>query len=145
MLGEIKKKLKEKRGFTLIELVIVIVIILVLSSNLIPQILKYVDKANMASCKSDAATLLSQVQVDYVAMQAEEETGVSSITEVGNVQVAPKDKGEVTAKDVPDADSAMYHVKSDGSGEVEISSFAYNNGKYTAVWKNGKWTVKKNK
>ena len=48
---------KNKQGFTMVELIVVIVIILVLAAVLVPSLLKYIDKANQAKCRSEAATL----------------------------------------------------------------------------------------
>lgn len=39
------KKLKEKKGFTLVELIVVLVILAILAALLIPALTKYIDKA----------------------------------------------------------------------------------------------------
>ena len=39
------KKLKEKKGFTLVELIVVLVILAILAALLIPALIKYIDKA----------------------------------------------------------------------------------------------------
>lgn len=144
MLGKIRNKLKNKKGFTMVELIVVIVIILVLAGALVPQVLKYVEKSREANCKADAATILAQVQADYAAMQASDETGVSAITQIGEVMIAPA-TAEVTADTVNNKNDAAYYVKEDNTNHVyEITSFGYNNGSYTAIWSSGKWTVTKN-
>ena len=62
MLKRLRENRKSKKGFTLVELIVVIVIILVLAAVMVPSVLKYVDKANQANTKSDAATILVDVQ-----------------------------------------------------------------------------------
>ena len=49
MLKKMRKKAQNKKGFTLVELIVVIVIILILAAVLVPSLLKYVDKAGKAN------------------------------------------------------------------------------------------------
>lgn len=155
MFKKLRQKAKNKKGFTLVELIVVIVIILVLAAVLVPSLLRYVDKANKANCKADAATILSQLQADYAASQANEQTGVSALGDdykVNGVEVlnraatvaAPANKAVYTVTAVADSSAGAQTYN-------EITRFAYNNGKYTATWNmNGGtgvtagWTVTKN-
>lgn len=41
------KKLKEKKGFTLVELIVVLVILAILAALLIPALTGYIDKAKI--------------------------------------------------------------------------------------------------
>lgn len=56
-----KKRLTS--GFTLVELIVVIVIILILSAVLVPQLLKYVDRANQAKCAQQRRELANEFQI----------------------------------------------------------------------------------
>lgn len=40
------KKLKDKKGFTLVELIVVLVILAILAALLVPALTGYIDKAN---------------------------------------------------------------------------------------------------
>ena len=149
MFKKLRQKAKNKKGFTLVELIVVIVIILILAAVLVPSLLKYVDRANKANCKADAATILSQLQADYAASQANEQTGVTLGTDytVNGVPVIPN---TVTPTATPYARYTVTPV-ADGAGAQaynEITSFTYNNEKYTATWNmsgaNAGWTVTKN-
>ena len=157
MIKSLKERMKNKKGFTLVELIVVIVIILVLAAVMVPNLLKYIDRANKANCKADAATILSQVQADYAAMQASDQTGVTAITQIQGVAISEKTEGDVSATDVAVGTDkkpvAKYHVTttSNGTGDAdtfsygEITSFGYNNAKYTAVWnQTGGWVITKN-
>lgn len=59
---KILKNGKKKKGFTLIELIIVIAIIGILALIIIPQVLGYTNKAKNGTDVADARTLMSAVQ-----------------------------------------------------------------------------------
>ena len=56
-----KKLIKNKKGFTLIELIVVIAILAVLAAILIPSIMNYVAEARTARNNSNARALYSEV------------------------------------------------------------------------------------
>ena len=112
---------------------------------MVPNLLKYIGKANEANCKADAATILSQLQADYAAGQATEQTGVEALGtdyKVNNIPVTSSNATTLTPAD----NTALYRVV-DG----EITAFAYSNGKYVATWqvnteenvKGSSWSVTK--
>jgi len=71
-----KKALKklDNKGFTLVELIIVIAIIAVLAAVLAPQYIKYVDKARWSTDQNNASTLLHEVEVAIVDAGASGDT-----------------------------------------------------------------------
>lgn len=54
------KKLLNKKGFTLIELIVVIAIIAILAAILIPSLLNYIQEANDARDLANARSLVTQ-------------------------------------------------------------------------------------
>lgn len=58
------KKLKDKKGFTLVELIVVLVILAILAALLIPALTGYIDKAN-------AEKVVSQTRMITMAVQTE--------------------------------------------------------------------------
>lgn len=60
------KKLKEKKGFTLVELIVVLVILAILAALLIPALTGYIDKAKNKSIVADTrqAVMAAQTLVD---------------------------------------------------------------------------------
>lgn len=140
MIKKLRDKAKGKKGFTLVELIVVIVIILILAAVLVPQLLKYVDRANQANAKADAATILSQVQADFA--DAKITTAKPGDFTVNGVPVERVDSnGDGGGITTPDADNAQYSVKTENNVD-SITGFAYNNGRYTATWTQAAgWTV----
>lgn len=58
------KSLKNKKGFTIVELVIVIAVIAILAAVLIPTFSNIVERANKAAAQADAKNLWTQYCVD---------------------------------------------------------------------------------
>ncbi len=61
-----KKLLKNKKGFTLIELIVVIAILAILAAILIPSITNYISRATEAKDSANSRALYSQYAMEYV-------------------------------------------------------------------------------
>lgn len=57
------KKLRNKKGFTLIELIVVIAILAILAAILVPAILNYVDTAEQRTNETNARTFYSELSI----------------------------------------------------------------------------------
>lgn len=64
-----KKVKKNNKGFTLVELIIVIAIIAILVAVLAPNYVKYVDRSRWSSDRNDCETLLGQVKTAAIDVQ----------------------------------------------------------------------------
>ncbi len=64
-----KKVKKNNKGFTLVELIIVIAIIAMLVAVLAPNYVKYVDRSRWSSDRNDCETLLSEVKTGIIDVQ----------------------------------------------------------------------------
>lgn len=127
VLKKLREKSKSKKGFTLVELIVVIVIILILAAVMVPSLLKYIDRAQEANCRADAATIMSQLQADYAASLASDQTNVTAPpTDINGVPVTQGADGAAAA-----ANAALYTVNSTD----DIIYFTYNNGDYIATWR----------
>ena len=63
MIKTIRDKMKDKKGFTLVELIVVLVILAILAAILVPALLGYIDKAREKQITTNA-------NATYVAAQA---------------------------------------------------------------------------
>ena len=83
-----------KKGFTLIELIVVIAIIGVLAAILVPSMLGYVKKSKISSANSAASSLQKAINTALIEIDEETEEG-SDITEIEREK---KDDAKVTIK-----------------------------------------------
>lgn len=69
-----KRVKKNNKGFTLVELIIVIAIIAMLIAVLAPNYVRYVDRSRWSSDRNDCESLLQEVRTAIVDTQNEERT-----------------------------------------------------------------------
>lgn len=88
MLNRKKSKNILQKGFTLVELMIVIVIVGILSAVALPNFLSQTDKAKATEAKTQAASLLKQVTVDSLGSNITSAVGIANTNGTGSVAVA---------------------------------------------------------
>lgn len=69
-----KRVKKNNKGFTLVELIIVIAIIAILIAVLAPNYVRYVDRSRWSSDRNDCESLLQEVRTAIVDTQNEDKT-----------------------------------------------------------------------
>jgi general secretion pathway protein G len=62
MFGRIAYGLKNRKGFTLVELLVVVAIIAILAAALVPRLLGYTDRARQARAMSDLGTMKTVIE-----------------------------------------------------------------------------------
>jgi general secretion pathway protein G len=78
---KLKKKAKKGKGFTLVELLVVVAILAILAAALLPKFLGYTDKAREAQIMADLSTMKSVVEI-YAA-----DEGAGNYPAVGDIVV----------------------------------------------------------
>lgn len=117
----LREKLRNKKGFTLIEIIVVIVILAVLMAVAVPSVMSYMNEGNKAKYEAVARTVLINSQTEYAKAVADGKTGDTAKTAAQDA-VAAKSYGdnasvanvEITlTKDTKDSEKDIASVKCD--------------------------------
>lgn len=84
-----KANLKNKKGFTLVEVIVVLVILAILAAILIPSMIKYIDKAEQKAAIAEARSVLLAAQTiaseDYKTNDVD--TKLKEVTDLAEVKL----------------------------------------------------------
>lgn len=136
MFRKLKDRVTNKKGFTLVELIVVIVIILVLAAVMVPNVLKYVDKAARSNTKQEAATMLTQVQADVAEKYSNDKT-IEDVT-LGKVKAV---KNMTTFSNYTEKGTQKEAIFDYDDTTGEVTKFTYRDTKHFISWDiNTGWT-----
>lgn len=91
------KKLNNRKGFTLIELIVVIAILGILAAVLVPQLGGFTDKAKQAQVLSDAAALATAADAILVEKGSVSSTDNTAIASLAGITLTSSTTLNVTA------------------------------------------------
>ena len=129
-MSRLKKLCKNKKGFTLVEVVVVLVILAILAAILIPTLTGYVDKAKEKAIISEARSTVLAAQT----LASEAYAGGTTIDHTNNAD-------EVAAlAEVTESYITSFTVSSAG----KVTNLVYNDGTFTATYDGAGFTVTKN-
>ncbi len=136
-------RLNNKKGFTLIEIVIVIVIIAILAAILVPQLTKWIDKAKLARFKSEADTVRNAVAAYMTHEIAANEFDNATITDQNITTYAPNfwegaSESAGTTLQNTDSNKDGYTTFSIVDGVIE--SITYSSDGHSANYDGSEWT-----
>ena len=130
MLKWLNNKKKDNKGFSLVELIIVVAILAILVGLLAPQYIKYVEKSRKSADATNMDTLVNAVQVRAADAETDIPVGTYTIT-------LKKDAEPVFKKDGTPVKATQGNVK----GYQFVDAIAENVADYKSVrLKSNKWT-----
>ena len=117
------RAMKNKKGFTLVELIVVLVILAILAALLIPALTGYIDKANKEKVTAECRMVVMAAQTE-----ASEQYGALDST-VAEAQKAQKIADAMKVSDIKKLSetNGSFAIKVDGAGKVRSVEY-YNNG-----------------
>ena len=111
------KNLKNKKGFTIVELVIVIAVIAILAAVLIPTFSGVIEKAQKSAAEQNAANLYKEYIASLGADEIDEAVKATYVVEDDNgyyVLIVAGQVQEAVKGDAPEGTTALPEVEAEG-------------------------------
>ena len=128
------RKLKNRKGFTLVELIVVLVILAILAALLIPALTGYIDKANKEKVISETRMVAMAVQTECSEAYGQLKSG----GELKNWEADDGDKGQdhiksiIALAEVLDGENTKFKATAYKDGS--IATVMYTDGTYTCTY-----------
>lgn len=132
MIQRLKKAKENKKGFTLVELIVVLVILAILIALLVPSLTGYIDKAREKSVAAEARLMLEAVQTE------ESDEYGSNDTYSAKTDATPTD----AMKELSEA-KGTYTCTYSTDASAKVTKLEYTKDKHKAVWNGSAWTISK--
>ncbi len=136
-IGKMQKRMADgkRKGFTLVELIVVLVILAILAAMLVPALTGYITKAREKTTLAEARNVLTAVQT-----YESEQYGIGSYAEKNDATPALSGTtilgGYLLEGDVSSGATAKYSTDE----YAKVTEFEYTVGSTTVTYSNGEWT-----
>lgn len=133
---QLTKNLKKKKGFTLVEVIIVLVILAILAAILIPSLVGYIDKANEKASIANCRSFVMAAQT--IGSETYGEKGALSTGTNGTIT---KDDFLKEVFELSELDSTKFSgvIKMSSKGKVESVDFY--DGSYKVTFSGSSYTA----
>lgn len=120
---------QDKKGFTLIEIVIVLVIIAILAAALIPSMIGWIDDSKKKSFLTEARSAMTATQAEAATLYAAKGTiPAETFSDAANWSNIAKKTGATY-----DADNISWTLNAD----KQFETFRFDNDTYEVTWSKG--------
>lgn len=130
------KKLKNKKGFTLVELIVVLVILAILAALLVPALTGYIDKANKEKVVVEARMAVMAAQTEASSLYGKAGAG----NKLASVSQDDLNAAAVEAVKLAEMKSNTVGAAATLSDDGKVESAVYTTSLYTVVY-DGDYTV----
>lgn len=120
-----KRENKKNKGFSLVELIIVIAIMVILGAIIAPQYFKHVNNAKISSDIEQAARISSAISAEYAESQAK---GTTTTLVTGTTWIPVSSINDITGtvneSKVETGSGFYYQLDTDGNVQIAIGTSA---------------------
>jgi type IV pilus assembly protein PilA len=127
--ARLARTMREENGFTLMELLTVLLIIGVLAAIAIPSFIGQTARANDAAAKTQIGTL--QTAMKEFAMENSGSYKGATLAKLETIEPTLKDETTTVAKEVTGASSTSFEVESQAVGSKDVYKLTSSNGEVT--------------
>ena len=121
------RKMKNKKGFTLVELIVVLVILAILAALLVPALTGYIDRANKEAIIAETRSCVMAAQTIAAEKYGTASADVDLTSEYDNIKSLAEVKGEVTSV-------IMGKAGSDSKWEGKVYTLVYEKNGRTCTY-----------
>ena len=125
------RKMKDKKGFTLVELIVVLVILAILAALLVPALTGYIDKANKEKVVSECRMVVMAAQTEASELYGKMDGGKLAWDTTNTA-----DKYTSAVKTLSETKGTF---KIDLASTGKVNSVQYWNNGWTIVYSNGSY------
>lgn len=128
-IARLQQALRKQDGFTLIEILVVVLIIGILAAIALPSFLGQTARANDAAAKTQVGTL--QTAMKEFAMDNSGSYKGATLAKLEAIEPALNDETTAVAKEVSGANATDFEVESEAVGSKDVYKLTSSNGEVT--------------